>query len=106
MRLLGKKIALTVDAPIQVDSTEAEVIQAAPEQLPGRSIVNSVNLEAGRAKLDRVAPLAKEHGASLIALTIDEEGMGKTRERKVEIAKRIYGYVVDEHGLEPSQLIF
>jgi 5-methyltetrahydrofolate--homocysteine methyltransferase len=106
MRLLAKKIALTVDAPIQVDSTEPEVIKAALEQLPGRSIVNSVNLEAGRDKLDRVAPLAKEHGASLIALTIDEEGMGKTRERKLEIAKRIHSYVVDEHGLLPEQLIF
>ncbi|MFL5886744.1 MAG: homocysteine S-methyltransferase family protein, partial [Thermoleophilaceae bacterium] len=106
MRLLAKKIALTVDAPIQVDSTEPEVIKAALEQLPGRSIVNSVNLEAGRDKLDRVAPLAKEHGASLIALTIDEEGMGKTRERKLDIAKRIHSYVVDEHGLLPEQLIF
>jgi 5-methyltetrahydrofolate--homocysteine methyltransferase len=106
MRQLVKKIALTVDAPIQVDSTEPNVIEKALEQLPGRSIVNSVNLEAGRAKLDTVTPLAKAHGASLIALTIDEEGMGKTRERKLEIAKRIYGYVVDEHGLEPSQLIF
>src|SRR3954463_16763563 len=106
MRRLVKKIALTVDAPIQVDSTEPEVIEKALEQIPGRSIVNSVNLEAGRAKLDRVTPLAKAHGASLIALTIDEEGMGKTAARKTEIAERIYGYVVEEHGLQPEQLIF
>src|SRR3954451_25134533 len=106
MRRLVKKIALTVDAPIQVDSTEPEVIEKALEQIPGRSIVNSVNLEAGRAKLDRVTPLAKAHGASLIALTIDEEGMGKTADRKVQIAERIHQYVVDEHGLDPSQLIF
>src|SRR5437762_10045648 len=106
MRLLAKKVALAVDAPIQIDSTEPEVIERALEQLPGRSIVNSVNLEAGRDKLDRVTPLAKAHGASLIALTIDEEGMGKTRDRKLEIAKRIYGYVVEEHGLAPDQLIF
>src|SRR3954449_5187770 len=106
MRLLAKKIALTVDAPIQIDSTEPEVIEKALEQLPGRSIVNSVNLEAGRDKLDRVTPMAKAHGASLIALTIDEVGMGKTADRKLEIAERIHGYVVDEHGLDPSQLIF
>src|SRR4051794_11668734 len=106
MRLLAKKVALTVDAPIQVDSTEPEVIEKALEQLPGRSIVNSVNLEAGRDKLDRVTPMAKAHGASLIALTIDEVGMGKTADRKLEIAERIHGYVVDEHGLAPSQLIF
>ena len=55
---------------------------------PGGAIVNSINLEAGRDKLDRVVPLAKAHGAALIALTIDEVGMAKTAERKVEIAKR------------------
>ena len=56
---------------------------------PGRAIVNSINLEAGRDKADVVVPLAKAHGAALIALTIDEVGMAKTAERKVEIAKRI-----------------
>ena len=64
--------------------------QAALEQIPGRAIVNSINLEAGRDKLDVVVPLVRAHGAALIALTIDEESMGKTAERKVEIAKRIH----------------
>src|SRR6185503_15743778 len=50
--------------------------------------------------------LTKAHGAALIALTIDEEGMGKTRERKLEIAKRIYDLVVEEHGMSPEALIF
>ena len=86
MRLLAKKVSLTQPAPIQIDSTEPEVIERALEQIPGRAIVNSVNLEAGRAKLDRVVPVALAHGAALIALTIDEVGMAKTAERKVEIA--------------------
>ena len=60
------------------------MIERALEQIPGRAIVNSVNLEAGRAKLDRVVPVALAHGAALIALTIDEVGMAKTAERKVE----------------------
>jgi len=106
MRQLVKRISLQVDAPIQVDSTEPEVLKAALEQIPGRAIVNSVNLEAGRAKLDTVVPLAKSHGAALIALTIDEEGMGKTRERKLEIAKRIHSLVVEEHGMAADALIF
>jgi 5-methyltetrahydrofolate--homocysteine methyltransferase len=101
-----KRISLTQPAPIQVDSTEPEVIRAALERIPGRAIVNSVNLEAGRDKLDTVAPLAKAHGAALIALTIDEEGMAKTAERKVEIAKRIVELVCDEHGLDRELLIF
>jgi 5-methyltetrahydrofolate--homocysteine methyltransferase len=106
MRLLAKKISLALPAPLQVDSTEPEVMRAALEQIPGRAIVNSVNLEAGRAKLDTVVPLCLEHGSALIALTIDEESMAKTATRKVDVAKRIYGYVVDEHGMDPELLIF
>ena len=106
MRLLAKKISLTQPSPIQIDSTEPEVIERALEQIPGRAIVNSVNLEAGRAKLDRVVPAVLAHGAALIALTIDEVGMAKTAERKVEIAKRIRELCCDEHGLDPQLLIF
>jgi 5-methyltetrahydrofolate--homocysteine methyltransferase len=106
MSAVVERVSLTQPAPIQIDSTEPEVIKAALEHIPGRAIVNSVNLEAGRDKLDRVAPLAKAHGACLIALTIDEVGMAKTGERKLEIAKRIKELVCDEHGLEPEALIF
>ena len=64
MRQVVKRVSLTQPAPIQIDSTEPEVIETALEQIPGRAIVNSVNLEAGRDKLDVVAPLALAHGAS------------------------------------------
>src|ERR1700709_2818895 len=106
MAAVVKRISLTQPSPIQVDSTEPEVIKAALETIPGRAIVNSINLEAGRDKADVVVPLAKEHGAALIALTIDEVGMAKTAERKVEIAKRIKEIACDEHGLDPESLIF
>ena len=106
MREVVQRIALTQPAPIQIDSTEPEVIEAALEAIPGRAIVNSINLEAGRDKADRVIPLAKAHGAALIALTIDETGMAKTAERKLEIAKRITEIACDEHGLEREALIF
>jgi len=106
MRVLAKKVSLALDAPIQVDSTEPEVMQLALEQIPGRAIVNSVNLEAGREKLDRVVPLCLAHGSALIALTIDEESMGKTAQRKLDIARRIHSYVVEEHGMDPQLLIF
>jgi 5-methyltetrahydrofolate--homocysteine methyltransferase len=105
MRQTVKRISLTQPTPIQVDSTEPDVIKLALEQIPGRAIVNSVNLEAGPAKLDVVAPLAVEHGAALIALTIDEVGMAKTAERKVEIAKRITE-LCEAHGLDRELLIF
>jgi 5-methyltetrahydrofolate--homocysteine methyltransferase len=106
MREVVKRISLTQPAPIQVDSTEPEVIDTALQQIPGRAIVNSINLEAGRAKLDRVVPIAKAHGAALIALTIDEVGMAKTAERKLEVAQRITQLCCDEHGLDPESLIF
>src|SRR5215212_9632752 len=101
-----KRISLTQPAPIQVDSTEPDVIRTALEQIPGRAVVNSINLEAGRDKADSVIPLARAHGAALIALTIDEVGMAKTADRKVEIAKRIRDIACDEHGLDPELLIF
>ncbi len=106
MRQVAKRISLTQPAPIQVDSTEPDVIKTALEQIPGRAIVNSINLEAGRDKLDTVVPIAKAHGAALIALTIDEVGMAKTAERKVEIAQRLKELCCDEHGLDPEALIF
>src|SRR5260370_2499048 len=106
MRQVVKRISLTQPAPIQVDSAEPEVIQTALEQIPGRAIVNSVNLEAGRDKLDRVVPVAQAQGAALIALTIDEVGMAKTADRKVEIAQRITELCCDEHGLDREALIF
>src|SRR5919112_1200878 len=106
MKAVVKRISLTQPAPIQVDSTEPDVIETALEQIPGRAIVNSINLEAGRDKADTVVPIATAHGAALIALTIDEVGMAKTAERKVEIAKRIKELACDEHGLDPELLIF
>jgi 5-methyltetrahydrofolate--homocysteine methyltransferase len=106
MRLTVKKISLTQPAPVQIDSTEPDVIRTALEQVPGRPIINSVNLEAGREKLDRVATLAIAHGAALIALTIDEQGMAKTAERKLEIARRIHALACEEHGLDDELLIF
>jgi 5-methyltetrahydrofolate--homocysteine methyltransferase len=106
MRQVVKGISLTQPAPIQVDSTEPEVIETALQQIPGRAIVNSINLEAGRDKLDRVVPLAKAHGAALIALTIDEVGMAKTAQRKLEVARRIKELCCDQHGLDAEALIF
>ena len=106
MSAVAKRVSLTQPTPIQVDSTEPEVLKAALETIPGRAIVNSINLEAGREKADKVIPLAKAHGAALIALTIDEVGMAKTAERKVEIAERLRDIACNEHGLEPEALIF
>jgi 5-methyltetrahydrofolate--homocysteine methyltransferase len=106
MRTLVRLLAQSVEAPLVIDTTEPKVVQAALESYPGRAIVNSINLENGRERIDAVVPLVKAHGAAVIALTIDEEGMAHTAERKLTIARRIYDICIHEYGLEPSDLIF
>jgi 5-methyltetrahydrofolate--homocysteine methyltransferase len=101
-----KKLSMGVEAPLVIDSTEPEVIKAALEIYPGRAIINSINMENGRQRIESVLPMALEHGAAVVALTIDEIGMGKTVERKVEIAHKIYDICVHEYGLAPNSLIF
>jgi 5-methyltetrahydrofolate--homocysteine methyltransferase len=106
MTTLVKKLAQSVEAPLVIDSTEAKVIEAALKSYAGRPVVNSVNLEAGRAKLDAVLPMVKEAGAAIVALTIDESGMAKTAQRKAEVAERIHGIVTGEYGIPAGALIF
>ena len=101
-----KKLSMGVEAPLVIDSTEANVIKAALEIAPGRVIINSINMEVGRQRIDAVLPAALEHGSALVAGTIDEIGMGKSAERKVEIAHKIYAICVDEYGLPANALIF
>ncbi len=106
MRQLVRRLAQSIESPLVIDSTEPKVLEVALRNYPGRAIVNSVHLEAGRTKMDVVVPLAREHGAALIALTIDESGMAKTAERKVEVARRIYDIAVGEYGIPAGALIF
>ncbi len=101
-----KKLSMGLEAPLMIDSTEPDVIQAALEIYPGRAIINSINMENGRQRIESVLPMAIEHGAAVVALTIDEIGMGKTTGRKVEIAHKIYDICVNEYGLAPNALIF
>jgi 5-methyltetrahydrofolate--homocysteine methyltransferase len=106
MSKVVKLLSMSVETPLVIDSTEANVIESALEHIPGRGIVNSINMENGRKRIDAVVPLVKKHGAAVIALTIDEIGMAKTRERKLEVAKKIYTIVVDEYGLAPEDIIY
>jgi 5-methyltetrahydrofolate--homocysteine methyltransferase len=105
--ILTKKLAMGVEAPLMIDSTEADAVEAALATYPGRAIVNSINMENGRVKIDQVVPIVKKHGAAVVALTIDDEiGMAKTPEDKLGVARKIHDIVVGEYGLDPSALIF
>jgi 5-methyltetrahydrofolate--homocysteine methyltransferase len=101
-----KLLSMSVELPLMIDSTEAAVIARALEHVPGRAIVNSINMENGRKRIEDVLPLVKKHGAAVVALTIDPVGMAKTRDRKLEIARRIHEIATTEYGLAPSDLIF
>lgn len=101
-----KTLAPSVRAPLVFDTTEPDVMEKALQTAPGRCLLNSVNLEAGRAKAERLFSLANKYNAAVIALTIDEQGMAKTADRKVEVAKRIHDMAVEEFGLRPQDLVF
>jgi 5-methyltetrahydrofolate--homocysteine methyltransferase len=106
MDAVMQKIATRVPAPVVVDSTEANVIETALKRIPGKAIINSINLEDGEKRTSKVLPMAKRYGAAVIALTIDEQGMALTADRKVEVAKRIFQLATEKYGIRPADLIF
>ena len=101
-----EKIATRVPAPILIDSTEADVVEEALKRIPGKAIINSINLEDGEKRTSKVLPMAKRYGAGVIALTIDEEGMALTADKKVAIAHRIFDLATRKYGIRPVDLLF
>jgi len=95
-----------VSVPLMIDSTEPAVIEESLQRLAGRAIVNSVNLEDGGERMEEVLRSCKKYGAAVIALTIDEAGMAKTKERKFEVASRIHKLATAKYGLRDEDLIF
>ena len=106
MEILVKRLGQSTEAPLMIDSTEPGVIERALKICAGRAIVNSINLENGRERIDSVMPLVKATGSAVVALTIDEVGMAKTAQRKLEIAKRIAEICYNDYDLPPGALIF
>ncbi|MFA6468828.1 MAG: methionine synthase [Bacteroidota bacterium] len=106
MKEFVSRLNTQVPLPLVIDSTEANVIEAALQLCAGKAIINSINLEDGEERIEKVIPLCKKYGAAVVALTIDERGMAKTAQDKFEIAERIYELVVNKYGMKPSDLIF
>jgi 5-methyltetrahydrofolate--homocysteine methyltransferase len=105
MRALARMLAQSVDAPLMIDSTEADVVESALKVYPGRCIVNSVNLEKSGERVKKVLPLVRRYGAAVVCMTIDEKGMAQTAERKAEIAGRTVA-IAKEYGLFEDALVF
>ncbi len=93
-------------APLMIDSTTPECIEACLQIYPGRAIINSINLEDGGKTLRRVCAAAKKYGAAVVALTIDEQGMAMSGDDKLRVARAIQSIAVDECGLRPQDLLF
>ena len=95
-----------VRLPLVIDSTQPEVMEAALKRIGGRCVLNSINLEDGEERAREVLTLARDFGAAVVALVIDEEGMARGTEQKLAVAKRIYDLATGEFGLAPEDLIF
>ena len=103
--LLVKKIK----APLMIDSTDAHVIEESLKRSQGKAIINSINLEDGEERFEKVVPLVRKYGAAVVVGCIDEDpvqGMAVTRKRKVEVAKRSYDLLTRKYGVPAEDLIF
>ncbi|NDF93670.1 MAG: methionine synthase, partial [Actinobacteria bacterium] len=108
MRELASRFATATTLPIVLDSTEPAVIKAGLESLGGRCVINSVNYEDGDgpdSRFARIMPIAREHGAALIALTIDEEGQARTAEWKLRVARRLIKDLNEKWGIKTCDII-
>ncbi|MFZ4517985.1 MAG: methionine synthase [Microthrixaceae bacterium] len=106
---IASRFATQSSVPLVLDSTEPEVLEAGLQWIGGRAVVNSANLEDGDApgsRADRVFRLAREYGAAVICLLIDEEGQARDVEWKMRVAHRLHDLAVERYGLEPQDLIF
>jgi 5-methyltetrahydrofolate--homocysteine methyltransferase len=95
-----------VTIPLVIDSTETPVIDAALKLYGGKALINSINFEEGEEKAGEILGYCKKYGAGVIALTIDEDGMAKEVEDKMRIARRLYDFAVNQHGLPAHDLMF
>ncbi len=100
----SKKVAYTTNAPLCFDSTEASVLESAVKSYAGKPLINSINLESD--KIHQILPIVKRFGLSTIALCINEQGMAKTAEQKIAIAKKIYNIATNDYNLKAEQLVF
>ena len=108
MRALASRLATASTLPIMLDSTETPVLQAGLEHLGGRCTINSVNYEDGdgpESRFTKTMELVAEHGAAVVALTIDEEGQARTAEKKVEIAERLINDITGNWGVDESSIL-
>jgi len=105
MKKLVKRLSLEVDAPLVIDSTDPKVITEAIYQIPGRPIINSINLEGDGSRFHLLAPIMAKFGIPSISMCIGPNGMAKTSEEKIKVARLLFE-TGKKYGLQPWQYIF
>lgn len=106
MEAFLKLVVNKVKVPLVIDTTDIKVIDKALQYSQGKAIINSINLEDGEEKFEKMAPLIHKYGAAVVVGTIDERGQAISREDKLEVAKRSYDLLVNRYGLAAEDLIF
>ncbi|MCL6586472.1 MAG: methionine synthase [Anoxybacillus sp.] len=101
-----QQVVKKVKVPLVIDSTDERVIECALSYSQGKAIINSINLEDGEERFEKIGPLIHQYGAAVVVGTIDEQGMAIHAERKLEIALRSYDLLVNKYGLSPHDIIF
>jgi 5-methyltetrahydrofolate--homocysteine methyltransferase len=102
---LVKRLSLEIDAPLVIDSTDPEVIESAVIQIPGKPVINSINLEGDGSRFEKLAPIMAKYGLPAVALCIGPNGMAKTPQQKLETAELLYE-TGKKYGLREDQFIF
>lgn len=106
VEIFVKQVVNKVKAPLVIDSTDELVIEKALTLIQGKAIINSINLEDGEDRFEKIVPLLHKYGGAVVVGTIDEDGMAVTAKRKLEVAERSYDLLVNKYQLNPADLIF
>ncbi|WP_248925580.1 methionine synthase [Paenibacillus hamazuiensis] len=106
MKQFLELVVKKVKVPLMLDSTDHRVIELGLKYSQGKAIINSINLEDGEEKFEKIVPLIHKYGAAAVVGTIDERGQAITREDKLAVAKRSYDLLVNKYGMKPSDIIF
>ncbi|WP_424452506.1 methionine synthase [Paenibacillus pinisoli] len=100
------QVVKKIKAPLMLDSTYDHIIELGLKYSQGKAIINSINLEDGESKFEKIVPLIHRYGAAVVMILIDERGQAVSREAKVEVADRSYKLLVEKYGVNPSDIIF
>ena len=106
MKNFLEQVAKFAKIPIMLDSTDIKVIEEGLKYLQGKGIINSINLEDGEEKFDKMAKIIKKYGAAVVVGLIDEEGMAVSLEKKLAVARRSYKLLTEKYGIDERDIIF